>query len=585
MTAAPRLVRAHDAPPPYSEDAEQAVLSAMLTDAGAIVAASGIVDDSMFFADRHRRIFRTIVALHQRGTAVDPITLSEELARGGDLEPAGGKDYIGYLIDCAPTTTNVEYHAAIVRDHAQRRASRNGSVAPPASDEPPLADAGNSTRLVNLHGHRLRFIPPWGRWLVETAGFWALDHRDVGVRELAKDVGRQLKTEAAAEPDHKTAARLFAFALRSLNAPAIAAMVDLARGIEGVPLDHEQLDANGWLLGVQNGVIDLRSGRLRPAKPSDLITMQCPTPWDEEARAPRWSQAMEQWFPDAAVRGYVQRVAGSALVGAQRDHIFVIHFGGGRNGKGTFTRAQLRVLGPYACVIHLSLLVEVRHKDHDTVKAALFRKRLAIASETQRRMRLDEASVKNLTGGDRITARRMREDPWSFDPTHSLWLQTNHLPQIGGRDRGIWSRIRVVKWQTTFDDREQDRDLDSKLANEAAGILAWLVQGCLQWQRDGLAEPAAVVGDTLAYRQAEDVFARFAADTGLVFRPDAEIPAAELQELLSEWVHAEGVDPPRQEFAAWLKEHDAKQRQRRVAGTDPGKGKRPRFWQGVGLDA
>jgi putative DNA primase/helicase len=464
---------------------------------------------------------------------------------------------------------------------AARRAAGLPESAPDARD---LTDTGNATHLVQLHGHRLHYIPPWGKWLVcADDGFWVLDHRDVQVRELAKDVGRALKEEAMGLRDGTEAKKVFAFAFRSLNAHAITSMVDLARGIDGIPIDHEAMDADGWLLGVENGVVHLRVGKLRPADPADLMTMRCPVAWDENASAQRWEQALEEWFPDPEVRAYVQRVAGSALVGAQRDHVFVIHYGGGRNGKGTFTRALQRVLGPYAGVIHLSLLVESKYASHDTVKADLFRSRLAIASETAKRVRLDEASVKNLTGADRITARRMREDPWEFDPTHSLWLQTNHLPEIGGRDTGIWSRIRVVKWESTFDGDAQDKDLDTTLAGEAPGILRWLVEGCLSWQEHGLSEPEAVIRETLAYRQSEDAFARFQKDVGLLFRPGWEIQAGELQDMLTDWANVEGLNPPMRDFTDWLKENGARQTRQRFTDSD-GKRRQRRFWLGCGID-
>ncbi len=311
------------------------------------------------------------------------------------------------------------------------------------------------------------------------------------------------------------------------------------------------------------------------------MMMQAPIRWEEDAKAPRWERAMEEWFPDSQVRSYVQRVAGSALVGAQRDHVFVIHYGTGGNGKGTFMRALEHVLGPYAVVVHLSLIEQRRFPEHDTIKADLFRTRLAIASETERRVRLAEASVKNLTGGDRIRARRMREDPWSFNPTHSLWLQSNYLPEIAGRDAGIWRRIRVVKWVSTFPPASED--LDAALRAEAPGILRWLVEGCLAWQRDGLAEPEAVVRETLAYRQSEDTFTRFAADCGLVFRHGLDIPAGELQELLGKWADEEGIEPPRREIGTWLRENGARKRQRRVTKGD-GTQTRPKFWVGVGIE-
>jgi putative DNA primase/helicase len=463
-----------------------------------------------------------------------------------------------------------------------KASSSNGDARSPTDSpgkELTLTDTGNAARLIGLHGARLHYLPSWGRWIVcAPDGFYDIDHRDVQVRELAKAVGRQLKREAVKEPDSERAKKLFAYGLASLNARGIGGMVDLARGIEGIPLDHEELDRDGWLLGTENGVIELRTGEHRPARPADLMTMRCPVPWEADATAPRWERAIEEWFPDPEVRAYVQRVAGSVLVGAQRDHVFVIHFGLGGNGKGTFTRALQHVLGPLATEIHLSLLIQTKFSEHDTVKADLFRARLALAVETDKRVKLAEASVKNLTGGDRIRGRRMREDPWAFDPTHSLWLQTNHLPEITGRDTGIWRRIRVVKWERTFSDQDQDRDLDATLAAEAPGILRWLVQGCLDWQREGLKEPEAVIRATLEYRRREDVLSRFAADSELVFRPGLEIGAGELQDMLGRWAEEEGVDRP-EGVTDWLREQGARRKQRRVED-----GKRRKFWIGVGIE-
>src|SRR5690554_668879 len=135
-------------------------------------------------------------------------------------------------------------------------------------------------------------------------------------------------------------------------------MIELARGIDGIPLDHEQLDTDPWLLGVQNGVVDLRTGEFRQARPDDLMTLQCPVEWDATAECPRWEAALAEWFPNPDTRAYVHRLVGQALVGLQRDHLFVIHYGTGGNGKGTFIRALQHVLGPYAVTPELGLLTQ-----------------------------------------------------------------------------------------------------------------------------------------------------------------------------------------------------------------------------------
>src|SRR5438105_298728 len=446
-------------------------------------------------------------------------------------------------------------------------------------DTPSFTDTGNSTRLIALHGARLRHVHAWATWLVWSGTVWAHDPKAALLDELTKDVGLALKREAAACADDSTAKVLFAWGQKSLAAGKIRAAEILARGIPGVLIDHEQLDADGWLLGVGNGVVDLRTGAFRAADPKDLMTMQCPAAYDATATCPRFTQAMAEWFPDAEVRAYVQRVAGAAVVGEQRDHVFVIHYGEGGNGKGTFIRALEAVLGPYATKIHLSLLIEVKHREHDTVRAALFRTRLAVAEETSQVARLNESSVKNLTGGDTIMARRMREDPWRFKPTHSLWLCTNHLPQIQGRDTGIWRRVRVVKWVRTFAGAEMDTTLDAVLAREASGILNWLLAGGRAGQTHGLKEPDAVLRDTLAYRQSQDVLTRFAEDVGLTFDKGLAIGGSRLQELLKAWVEQEGIPRPNNKAVSdWLLSHPG------VRVENPRmKGRQLRYWRGVGV--
>jgi hypothetical protein len=226
---------------------------------------------------------------------------------------------------------------------------------------------------------------------------------------------------------------------------------------------------------------------------------------------------------------------------------------------------------------HLSLLVETRKEEHATVRASLFRARLAVASETERRVKLREASIKNLTGGDRIAARHLYEDFWEFAPSHSLWLQTNYLPEITGRDPGIWRRVRVVPWVAHFDRKTADPDLTRRLRAEGAGILRWGVEGTLAYLAQGLEEPEAVVLATSSYRHSEDLLGRFAADVGLAFGEDLEIRSSELRDLLKSWVESEGVESPGRDLSDWLVEHGARKDRPRIDG------RRVVVWSGVGL--
>jgi putative DNA primase/helicase len=244
-------------------------------------------------------------------------------------------------------------------------------------------------------------------------------------------------------------------------------MVRLARGAPGILVEHEQLDAQPYLLNCLNGTVDLRNGTLQAHDPGDLLTLQCPVAYDPDAQAPLWEACIERWQPDLTVRDYVQLRAGAGATGHPTETVDV-DYGSGGNGKSKFWGAIQHVLGPYTVVPHKSLLVAQRHEQHATVVANLFRKRLAVASETKAADVLDDEQVKNLTGGDRLSGRRMREDPWEFQPTHTLVMFSNHKPSVRGRDEGIWRRLRLVPWEVTIPEDERDPNLSAKLAAEAS---------------------------------------------------------------------------------------------------------------------
>ena len=185
--------------------------------------------------------------------------------------------------------------------------------------------------------------------------------------------------------------------------------------------------------------------------------------YDPKAVAPLWDKCLQKWQPDAEVLDYLQTRTGAGATGIPTETVD-IDYGEGGNGKSKFHGAVQHVLGPYATVPHKSLLVAGRYEQHPTVIAKLFRKRLAVASETSAAEALNEEQVKNLTGGDRLEGRRMREDPWEFWPTHTLVMFSNHKPAVRGRDEGIWRRLRLVPWEVTIPAKDRDEHLLAKLA-------------------------------------------------------------------------------------------------------------------------
>src|SRR5439155_21442543 len=182
-------------------------------------------------------------------------------------------------------------------------------------------------------------------------------------------------------------------------------------------------------------------------------------------------------------------LVGHGLEGRVIEDILPIHFGEGANGKGTFIGAVLAALGDYGDAADPGLLTARSFDAHPTGTADLCGLRLAVLHETDAGRHLAEGTVKRLTGGDRLKARRMREDFWSFDPSHTFVMLTNHKPLVAGTDEGIWRRIRLVPWDVVIPAAERDEQLASRLALEVGAVLAWLVAGYLDWHEHGLADP------------------------------------------------------------------------------------------------
>lgn len=401
-------------------------------------------------------------------------------------------------------------------------------------------DVGNADRLVAAAAGRARFVHAWQKWIVYTDGRWAIDTGDALVTELAKLVPRVMFARAARlEGDARDA--MWKWARRSETASAVASMIRLARGIPGVIVDHQALDADPWSLNVVNGTVDLRTGELRVHDPDDLLTMQAPTVYDPTAAAPLWERCLERWQPDPAMRAYLRRVIGSGATGHPVENCFV-NIGPGGNGKGKCFGAVARVLGPYVMVPHKSLLVVQRHEQHETTIAELFRARLAIAGETDAGDRLDEAKVKNLTGGDLLEARRMREDRWKFHPSHTLVVHSNHRPRVRGSDEGIWRRLRLIPWTVTIPPAERDDQLAAKLTAEAPGILNWIVAGAVAWIAHGLDEPAAVTRATADYRASEDRVGAFIAEC-CELDDSYQVASTALRAEYERWSAASGEEP------------------------------------------
>jgi putative DNA primase/helicase len=354
--------------------------------------------------------------------------------------------------------------------------------------------------------------------------------------------------------------KLMNWCLKSEAGPRINAMLDLARSEPGIPILPEQLDRDPWLFNCPNGTLDLRTGTLREHRREDLITALCAVLYNPDAHCPQWLGFLDAVFQgDQEVIVFVQRLLGCCLTGDVSENVLPIFWGSGANGKSALVNTVLATMGPdYAMKANADLLMIRRGERHPTELAGLFGKRLVVASETSEGGKLNEALAKDLTGGEPIRARRMREDFWEFVPRLKLVQLTNHKPTVAGTNEGIWRRLRLVPFEVTFwdpadpnvQDRpktlRQDKRLPAKLLAEREGILAWMVHGCLDWQTGGLTLPGKVRAATQEYRAGEDVLARWLAECCRTGTSDYRCRAGVLYGSYRQWCERAGERPVKQ---------------------------------------
>ncbi len=379
-------------------------------------------------------------------------------------------------------------------------------------------DLGNAERMVARHGANLRFCWPWGKWLAWDGLRWRVDNT-AAVRRKAKHTVRKMFAEAATLKDEDEVKQLVKWAQASEQKKQIDAMIALASSEEGVPVLPEDLNRNPWLLNCLNGTVDLKTGELRPNDRADLITVLCPVEFDKDAPCPVWDKCLETVFakeengtstPDLDLVRFWRRLCGLALTGVVTEQILPICWGVGANGKTTLLKTLIDLLGPdYAITAAPGLLLVKYGDSHPTERADLYGKRLVVDMESAEDARLNETLVKQLTGSDRIRARKMREDFWEFEPTHKLIMCTNHKPAVKETKHAIWRRIKLIPFTVKIEGDKEDKSMLAKLRGEQKGILAWAVRGCLEWQKDGLKVPDIVSDATKAYQDGENLLKTF----------------------------------------------------------------------------
>ena len=391
-------------------------------------------------------------------------------------------------------------------------------------DTETVTDVDAANMFISHFGKDFAFCEPWRKWMVWDGRRWVQDR-------VGAAFGRSVEVAVNAGEKRQKSER-------------ISATLRVSQHMRAV--EPEQFDIDPWTFNCQNGTLNLQDGTFSEHRRENLLTKICPTAYDPAAKADRWKQfLLEIMDGNKEMVSYLQRLAGYSLTGVVREHILPIAYGKGANGKSTFLGALRNVIGPdYSAETAPDLIMTRNHAPHPTERADLAGKRFVTTIEVEDGRRLAENFVKQLTGGDELKVRRMREDFWTLRPTWKIFMATNNKPEIKGTDFGIWRRVRLIPFSVVIGPDRIDYTLMDKLMGEREGILAWAVEGCRLWREGGLADPVGVLSATAEYRSDADIVGRFFADC-CVLMPEVRCRASDLYETFVEWHRREiGQDEP-----------------------------------------
>lgn len=411
------------------------------------------------------------------------------------------------------------------------------------NDSSTLTDVGLARRLVLEANGSLRYVREWKAWLSWNGKHWQRDD-GLAAAHVAKRVSDTLWRELAELPPERRG-QVVAFVKAAASARGIEAAVKLARSEPQVVVTAEELNRPMYLLNVANGTLNLETQELLPHRPGNLLTHMAGVAFDAKADCPTWRRFVEQVTNgDKELAAFLQRSCGVALSADVSEQVLWLHYGEGRNGKSTMLNTMVEILGTYAGPAPLELLL-VRGrfaKEVEVQFASLAGKRLVTTVEADEGVRFSEATVKLLTGGDVVLARRLYEDAWPLRPTWKLHVAANHKPLVKGSDEGIWRRLMLCPWKVRFEGAADDKRLKEKLAAELPGILNWCLFGFMQWKGSGLNPPDCVRAATNEYRADNDVLGMWVAEC-CVKEPKAVAEARELYRSYREWSEDRGEHP------------------------------------------
>jgi putative DNA primase/helicase len=400
-------------------------------------------------------------------------------------------------------------------------------------------DLGNARRFVSRHGKDIRFIPEWNKWIVWNGSRWEIDDDGAAMR-LAKETVEAMYSEALSLANEQDRTALLKHAIKAQAEARLKAMVSLAESEAPVVLPANKLDADPWVIGVQNGAVELKTGKFRLGRREDLITKRANVVFDP-TQCPNWLKFLDTVTGgDVSLQSYIQRVVGYTLTGSAREEVMFVLYGTGNNGKSTFRETVHSFVGDYALAADAGLLIERKTPGGATPELARLKgRRLVSINETSENDHLNEARVKFITSQDKITARNLYQGFFDFDPSHKTFLTTNHKPIIRGTDSGIWRRIHLLPFTVAIPPEKVEKDFrERRLMPELSGILNWALMGLAAYLKEGLNPPETVLASTKEYREDMDVVGQWIAER-CERDPHASVPTSHAYNDYSQWADDE----------------------------------------------
>ncbi|MEH7126007.1 phage/plasmid primase, P4 family [Bacillus sp. JJ1773] len=458
-----------------------------------------------------------------------------------------------------PGLDHSEYIATF-RSALQREASGKNYGSPPVATtiqmqqhprEPKfnLTEMGNAERLVYRNGNNLRYCFEFEEWLLWNGNTWTEDKKKQ-IERIAIKTFREMYGEATKEEDMDRRTQIVKWAQSSEKSSVF--LNSIARSEAMLPISQEDLNKDRYKLNCLNGVVDLRTGELLPHDRKMYMTKNTHIEYHKKSDCPTWLNFLESIMKDEQgnvkqdLIDFLQKAIGYTLTGDTSEQVAFFLWGTGRNGKSTFINIVKEILGDYGKQTNSDTFTsKMNDNGINNDVARLHGARFVSAVESEDGQKLSESLIKQLTGGEPITARFLRKEFFEFLPEFKIFFTTNHKPIVKGDDEGIWRRIRLIPFTHTIPKDEVDKQLPEKLRAELPGILKWAVEGCMKWQQGGLGEPDEVKAATDEYKEEMDLLSNFL-DECCVMLNEAKVAVNDIHKEYMKWAEENGEYPMKQ---------------------------------------